>query len=100
MYFWSDFSFFQKICYFCIKFYHIMADQETITNLSELGEFALIDKLVKNAKLTDGITSTLTHILEGLSTDCSVCSLKDVCDEVEGMKELHFGRAAAGEQHD
>ena len=58
------------------------------------------DKLVKNAKLTDGITSTLTHILEGLSTDCSVCSLKDVCDEVEGMKELHFGRAAAGEAHD
>ena len=58
------------------------------------------DALVKNAKTVDGITSTLTHILEGLPTDCSVCSLKDVCDEVEGMKELHFGRAAATEQHD
>lgn len=58
------------------------------------------ETLTKNAKLTDGITSTLTHILEGLSTDCSVCSLKDVCDEVEGMKELHFGRAAAGEKHE
>jgi hypothetical protein len=23
-----------------------------------------------------------------------VCQLKEVCDEVEGMKELHFGKAA------
>ena len=46
------------------------------------------------AKLADGITSTLTHILEGLPTDCSVCQLKEVCDEVDGMKELHFGKAA------
>ena len=44
-----------------------------------------------NAKKAHDITDTLTHILEGLSTDCSVCALKDICDEVEGMKELHFG---------
>jgi len=56
--------------------------------------------LNNNAKSADKITSTLTHILEGLPTDCSVCSLKDVCDEVEGMKELHFGRAAKTEAHD
>ena len=43
------------------------------------------------AKKAGDITNTLTHILEGLSTDCSVCALKDICDEVEGMKELHFG---------
>ena len=43
------------------------------------------------AKKASDITNTLTHILEGLSTDCSVCALKDICDEVEGMKELHFG---------
>lgn len=43
------------------------------------------------AKKGSEITSTLTHILEGLPTDCSICSLKDVCDEIEGMKELHFG---------
>jgi hypothetical protein len=47
-----------------------------------------------SAKMADDITSTLTHILEGLPTDCSVCQLKEVCDEVEGMKELHFGKAA------
>jgi len=43
------------------------------------------------AKKANDATNTLTHILEGLSTDCSVCALKDVCDEIEGMKELHFG---------
>ena len=43
------------------------------------------------AKKSSEATNTLTHILEGLPTDCSVCALKDICDEVEGMKELHFG---------
>ena len=43
------------------------------------------------AKKSTDVTGTLTHILEGLPTDCSVCSLKGICDEVEGMKELHFG---------
>jgi len=48
------------------------------------------------AKKASDVTNTLTHILEGLPTDCSVCALKDVCDEVEGMKELHFGVGAKG----
>ena len=43
------------------------------------------------AQKANDITNTLTTILEGLPTDCSVCSLKGICDEVEGMKELHFG---------
>jgi len=47
--------------------------------------------LTENAKKADKLTSTLCHIMEGLPTDCTVCGLKDVCDEVEGMKELHFG---------
>ena len=45
------------------------------------------------------MTGTLTHIFEGLPTDCSVCALKDICDEVEGMKELHFGVGAQGSVH-
>ncbi len=48
------------------------------------------------AKKANDVTNTLTHILEGLSTDCSVCALKDICDEVEGMKELHFGVGSKG----
>ena len=48
------------------------------------------------AKKASDITNTLTTILEGIPTDCSVCSLKGICDEVEGMKELHFGVGAQG----
>lgn len=48
------------------------------------------------AKKANDITNTLTTILEGLPTDCSVCSLKGICDEVEGMKELHFGVGEKG----
>ena len=48
------------------------------------------------AKKSSEATNTLTTILEGLPTDCSVCSLKGICDEVEGMKELHFGVGAGG----
>ena len=31
-----------------------------------------------------------------MPTDCGSCSLKPICDEVEGMKELHFGVGAEG----
>lgn len=51
------------------------------------------------AKKANDITGTLTHILEGLPTDCSICALKDVCEEVEGMKELHFGVGSKGTDH-
>ena len=44
------------------------------------------------AKKVDDITKTLSHILDGLPTDCGHCSLKSVCDEVEGMREMHMGK--------
>ena len=53
-------------------------------------------EMQKIAKKSADITSTMTHIFEGFSTDCSVCALKDICDEVEGMKELHFGVGSKG----
>ena len=46
--------------------------------------------LAKDAKSINDITRTLSKILEGMPTDCSHCNLKPVCDEVEGMRELHF----------
>ena len=52
---------------------------------------AVVAELAKTAKKVDGITKTLTHILEGIPTDCGSCNLKPICDEVEGMREMHFG---------
>ena len=48
--------------------------------------------LLKDARTVHDITMTLSKILEGMPTDCSLCSLKPICDEVEGMRELHFGK--------
>ncbi len=45
-----------------------------------------------DAKKTRDITMTLSKILEGMSTDCHTCGLREICDEVEGLKELHFGQ--------
>ena len=50
----------------------------------------LVQKLMPYADKVDGITRTLTHILDGLPTDCGHCTMKAVCDEVEGMRELHL----------
>lgn len=48
--------------------------------------------LLKDAKDVHDVTLTLSKILEGMPTDCGSCTLKPICDEVEGMKELHFGQ--------
>jgi CO dehydrogenase/acetyl-CoA synthase beta subunit len=52
----------------------------------------LVETLMPNADKVDAITKTLTHILDGMPTDCGHCSMKPVCDEVEGMRELHLGK--------
>lgn len=39
------------------------------------------------------ITRALNHILADIKMDCCACEWKPVCDEVEGMKELHSNMA-------
>lgn len=36
------------------------------------------------------ITQTLNQVMNNLMVDCDSCNLKAICDEVEGMRELHF----------
>lgn len=48
--------------------------------------------LGNNAGKVSDITKSLSTILEGLPTDCATCNLKDICAEVEGMRELHFSQ--------
>lgn len=38
------------------------------------------------------VTQSLSHIFTDLNMDCSTCSQKTVCDEVEGLRALHFGQ--------
>lgn len=48
------------------------------------------------AQKSTGITETLNHIMNSIKFDCDSCNLKPICDEVEGMKELHFKNASMG----
>ncbi len=51
------------------------------------------DRLTKLAKRNYDITEALNHIMNNITFDCKSCNLKPICDEVEGMKELHFKNA-------
>lgn len=49
-------------------------------------------ELEKTLGRAEQVTRSLNHIFTGLNMDCDTCNLKTVCDEVEGLRELHFGR--------
>ena len=42
------------------------------------------------AEKSNSITETLNHVMNSVNFDCNTCNLKPICDEVEGMRELHF----------
>ncbi len=46
--------------------------------------------LSERAKYLEDITGTIDHIFKNVMMDCGSCSLQKVCDEVEGLRELHF----------
>ena len=48
--------------------------------------------LIAEAKKFEDITGTIDHIFKNVMMDCGVCGLKEICDEVEGLRELHFSQ--------
>lgn len=48
--------------------------------------------LEKYGREAERITKTIDHMTKSTVTDCGACSLQKVCDEVEGLRELHFGK--------
>ena len=42
------------------------------------------------AKRNNDIIKTLNHVINTINFDCDTCNMKPICDEVEGMRELHF----------
>ena len=51
------------------------------------------EELRQSVKKADDITKTIDHIASNALMDCGSCGLQKICDEVEGMKELHFGKS-------
>ncbi len=48
------------------------------------------DSFTRIAEKGNNITKTLNHVMNTVNFDCDTCNLKPICDEVEGMRELHF----------
>ena len=59
-----------------------------ITDFDRFNELGMICDKVRQT------TDALNHILDNVLLDCNTCNLKSICDEVEGMKELHMKNAA------
>ena len=49
-------------------------------------------ELAKEAQKTVEIRNSLSKIQKGLPTECSVCDIREICNEVTGLRELHFGK--------
>ena len=47
--------------------------------------------LYQMAKQTADIRNSLSQMKKGLPTECAICEIKDICNEIEGLRELHFG---------
>lgn len=73
------------------KEYPIVKSVEIIF-ITEFDNFAELNHIAQKIKDT---TSALNHILDNVLFDCSSCNLKEICDEVDGMKELHMKSSAA-----
>ena len=62
-----------------VKVYFITDDSFNYSELSHISS--------KN----NDIIKTLDHVMSSVNFDCDSCKLKSICDEVEGLRELHFG---------
>lgn len=52
------------------------------------------ERLAENTSKMETVTGSLDKIFNNLVMDCRSCSLKPICDEVEGLRELHFSSQA------
>ncbi len=52
-------------------------------------DFKALDKEIHGA---EDITKTIDHILKNVMIDCDACSMQELCNEIEGMKEMHMAQ--------
>lgn len=46
--------------------------------------------LKNEAHRCEQITDSLNHIFNGLTMDCSTCSSRELCDEIDGLRQIHM----------
>ncbi len=64
-----------------VKLYYITEPSAPYVEIKSMGE------------KSRAVTRALDQVMNNLQFDCDSCNLKAICDEVEGMRELHFQSA-------
>lgn len=81
---------FSQIASAYLKEYKKLNYVNNVTIIFIVGKCDLFNDFVKIANKKKEISDTIDHILKGLMiNDCDACSVKDLCDEVEGLREIH-----------
>ncbi len=87
---------FQKVGSLFIKKYKEIPAVNAVTVIFITDSSVDFGRLSDIAAKSNSITETLNHVMNSINFDCDTCNLKAVCDEIEGMKELHFKNSSKG----
>ncbi len=73
-----------------LKEYKKLPYVNNVTIIFIVGKCDLYNEFVSLANKKKEISDTIDHILKGLMVnDCGACSVKDLCDEVQELREIH-----------
>lgn len=81
---------FEKVGNLMLENFHKNAKVEAVKLIFITATDFPYDVLRRDIRQAEKITKTIDHILKNVMTDCGTCSLQEICDEVEGLHELHF----------
>ena len=83
---------FQRIGSLMIDKYHQIPAVKGVTVIFVTAPNVDYVRFNKIAEKSHAVTETLNHVMNKVVFDCDTCNLKVICDEVEGMKALHFNQ--------
>lgn len=55
-------------------------------------ESANYKDLIQSAAKAAAIRRSLSVLNKGMPTECGTCDIREICNDVEGLRELHFGQ--------
>ncbi len=73
--------------------YHSHPDVEWVRIYFVTTPVVNCQQLEHQVMLADGVMESLNEIFQNLEMNCGSCGLRTVCDEVEGLREMHFSRS-------
>lgn len=81
---------FEKVGNLMLESFHKNSKVEAVKLIFITDKDFPYNELKNEIRQAEKITKTIDHILKNVMSDCKTCSLQEICDEVEGLRELHF----------